>query len=59
MKLFDAEESAQDLVDDTPVADKGNFASRMREEKQESNNDSVISYRKRTGDKKPNFGGFK
>jgi hypothetical protein len=59
MKLFDAEESAQDLVDDTPVADKGNFASRMKDEKQEGNNDSVISYRKRAGDKKPNFGGFK
>ena len=59
MKLFDAEDSAQDLVDDTPVADKGNFASRMKEERKEGNDDSVISYRKRTGDKKPNFGGFK
>jgi len=59
MKLFDAEDSAQDLVDDTPVADKGNFASRMKEEQKQGNDDSVISYRKRTGDKKPNFGGFK
>ena len=57
MKLFDAEESAQDLVDDTPVADKGNFSSRMKEEK--SNDGSVLSYRKRNTEKKSNFGGFK
>lgn len=59
MKLFDAEESAQDLVDDTPVADKGNFSTRMKEEQKDDNDNGVISYRKRVGDKKPNFGGFK
>ena len=58
MKLFDAEDSAQDLVDDTPVADKGNFSSRMKEEKSGDNSSGVLSYRKRV-EKKPNFGGFK
>ena len=58
MKLFDAEDSAQDLVDDTPVADKDNFSSRMKEEKSGDNSSGVLSYRKRV-EKKPNFGGFK
>jgi len=58
MKLFDAEDSAQDLVDDTPVADKGNFSNRMKEEKSGDNSSGVLSYRKRV-EKKPNFGGFK
>tara|TARA_R110000851_G_scaffold35569_3_gene93384 strand:- start:79 stop:1509 length:1431 start_codon:yes stop_codon:yes gene_type:complete len=58
MKLFDAEDSAQDLVDDTPVADKGNFSNRMKEEKSGDNSSGVLSYRKKA-EKKPNFGGFK
>jgi archaellum biogenesis ATPase FlaH len=58
MKLFDAEDSAQDLVDDTPVADKGNFSNRMKDEKSGDNSSGVLSYRKRV-EKKPNFGGFK
>ena len=58
MKLFDAEDSAQDLVDDTPVADKGNFSNRMKGEKSGDNSSGVLSYRKKA-EKKPNFGGFK
>ena len=30
MKLYDVEESAQDLVDDTPIMDKGNFGDREK-----------------------------
>ena len=30
MKLYDVEESAQDLMDDTPVMDKGNFGEREK-----------------------------
>ncbi len=30
MKLYDVEDSAQDLVDDTPIMDKGNFGDREK-----------------------------
>ena len=60
MKLFDAEDSAQDLVNDssTPVADKGSFSSRMKEERGD-NKDNVLSYRNNKTKSKPDFGGLK
>ena len=52
MKLFDAEESAQDgLMDDTPLMDKADFGRRMQEEE-----GNITSFRPRN--KKPNFEGF-
>ena len=52
MKLFDAEDSAQDgLVDDVPLMDKSDFGRRMQEE-----DGNITSFRPRN--KKPNFEGF-
>jgi replicative DNA helicase len=52
MKLFDAEDSAQDgLVDDVPLMDKSDFGRRMQEEE-----GNITSFRPRN--KKPNFEGF-
>ena len=60
MKLFDAEDSAQDLVNDssTPVADKGSFGDRMKAEKGE-NKDNILSYRQNKTKSKPDFGELK
>jgi replicative DNA helicase len=60
MKLFDAEDNAQDLVNDTstPVADKGSFGDRMKAERSE-NKDNVLSYRSNKTKSKPDFGGLK
>ena len=56
MRLYDAEESAQDLMDDSgPVADKGAVGKRVNSERRD---DGVVSFRKRANDK-PNFGGLK
>jgi replicative DNA helicase len=57
MRLFDAEEGAQDLMDDTPTMDKGDVGSRLDAERDDTG--GVVSFRKRSGGKKPNFGGFK
>ena len=59
-KLFDAEDSAQDLVNDssTPVADKGSFGDRMKAEKGE-NKDNILSYRQNKTKSKPDFGELK
>jgi len=55
MRLFDAEESAQDLMDDSgPVADKGSVGQRVNSEK--GGFDGVVSFRKK---EKPKFEGFK
>ena len=52
MKLFDAEDSAQDgLVDDVPLMDKSDFGRRMQEEE-----GNITSFKPRN--KKPNFEGF-
>ena len=58
MRLFDAEEGAQDLMDDTPTMDKGDVGSRLDAERDDYN-DGVVSFKKRSSGKKPNFGGFK
>jgi hypothetical protein len=59
MKLYDAEESAQQgLVNDGPVADKGAFGERMKAERGE-NKDNVLSYRNNKPKSKPDFGGLK
>ena len=59
MKLYDAEESAQQgIVDDGPVADKGAFGERMKAERGE-NKDNVLSYRNNKPKSKPDFGGLK
>ena len=60
MRLFDAEDSAQDLVDDnsTPVADKGSFGDRIKAERSE-NKDNILSYRNNKNKSKPDFGGLK
>ncbi len=60
MRLFDAEDSAQDLVDDssTPVADKGSFGDRIKAERGE-NKDNILSYRNNKNKSKPDFGGLK
>jgi|TARA_B110000261_G_scaffold149995_1_gene177130 replicative DNA helicase len=59
MKLYDAEESAQQgIVDDGPVADKGAFGERMKAERGE-NKDNILSYRKNKPKSKPDFGGLK
>lgn len=57
MKLYDAEDSAQSLVDDAkPVMDRTSFSERMKAEKPTS--DNVLSYRSKQN-KKPDFGGLK
>jgi archaellum biogenesis ATPase FlaH len=57
MRLYDAEESAQNLVNDgKPVTDKASFADRMKSEK--PGNDNVLSYRSKQN-KKPDFGELK
>tara|TARA_R110002124_G_scaffold206041_1_gene372538 strand:- start:40 stop:1473 length:1434 start_codon:yes stop_codon:yes gene_type:complete len=59
MKLYDAEESAQQgIVDDGPVADKGAFGERMKAERGE-NKDNILSYRNNKPKSKPDFGGLK
>lgn len=54
MRLFDAEEDAQDLMDDTPTMDKGAIGKRVSSEKPDTGD--VISFNKRP---KPKFEGFK
>ena len=55
MRLFDAEESAQDLMDDTPAMDKGSVGQRLNSEREDFG-DGVVSFRKKH---KPKFEGFK
>jgi hypothetical protein len=56
MRLFDAEESAQDLMDDSgPVADKGSVGARVNSERRDDFG-GVVNFKKK---EKPNFGGFK
>lgn len=55
MRLFDAEENAQDLVDDTPAMDKGSVGERMSAERKDFG-DGVVSFKKKH---KPKFEGFK
>jgi archaellum biogenesis ATPase FlaH len=52
MKLFDAEDSAQDgVMDDVPLMDKADFGRRMQEDE-----GNITSFKPRN--KKPNFEGF-
>lgn len=56
MRLFDAEESAQTLMNDTgPVADKGAVGQRIASERKDGG--GVVSFKKRND--KPKFEGFK
>jgi hypothetical protein len=55
MRLFDAEENAQDLMDDTPTMDKGSVGQRVSAERDDFG-DGVVSFRKK---QKPKFEGFK
>lgn len=54
MRLFDAEEDAQDLMDDTPTMDRGNVGSRLDAERKDFGD--VVSFKKKG---KPKFEGFK
>ena len=57
MRLFDAEENAQDLMDDTPMMDRGAVGERLSAEKKDrSDTGEVLSFGKRS---KPKFEGFK
>jgi hypothetical protein len=57
MKLYDAEESAQDLVNDSKApANKGSYVDRT--DSDYSSDDNIVSYRSKQN-KKPNFGGLK
>jgi archaellum biogenesis ATPase FlaH len=56
MRLYDAEESAQDLMDDSgPVADRGAVGQRVSQERKDDFG-NVSSFRKK---EKPNFGALK
>jgi hypothetical protein len=54
MRLFDAEENAQDLMDDTPTMDRGDVGSRLDAERKDFGD--VVSFKKKS---KPKFEGFK
>jgi replicative DNA helicase len=57
MKLYDAEDSAQDLVSDSkPSANKSSYVDRT--DSDYSSDDNIVSYRSKQT-KKPNFGGLK
>jgi hypothetical protein len=57
MKLYDAEDSAQDLVSDSKAsANKSSYVDRT--EPTYASDDNIVSYRSKQG-KKPNFGGLK
>ena len=55
MRLFDAEESAQDLMDDTPMMDRGAVGERMNSEREDFG--EVLSFKNKKG-RKPKFEGF-
>jgi len=55
MRLYDAEESAQDLMDDTPTMDRGSVGNRIKSEKPDFGGE-VLSFNK--SKKKPKFEGF-
>lgn len=55
MRLFDAEENAQDLMDDTPTMDKGAVGQRLNDERNDFGD--VISFGRNKG--KPKFEGLK
>ena len=54
MRLFDAEPTAQDLVDDRPTMDKGAIGERINAEREDLG--EVLSFKK---NRKPKFEGFK
>ena len=56
MRLFDAEESAQDLMDDTPTMDRGAVGQRLASEKEDKG--EILSFKQRS-QPKPKFEGFK
>ena len=56
MRLFDAEEDAQDLVDDTPTMDKGAVGQRLKTEREDKG--EILSFRQKQS-AKPKFEGFK
>lgn len=56
MRLFDAEEDAQDLMDDSPTMDKGAVGKRLSGERDDFGAGDVLSFRKKS---KPKFDGFK
>lgn len=55
MRLFDAEESAQNLTDDTPTMDKGAVGQRLNSER--SDGGDIVSFKRLK--EKPKFEGFK
>ena len=56
MRLFDAEENAQDLMDDTPTMDRGSVGQRIASEREDKG--EIVSFRQRS-QSKPKFEGFK
>lgn len=56
MRLFDAEENAQDLMDDTPTMDRSSVGQRISSEREDKG--EVLSFRQRS-QSKPKFEGFK
>jgi hypothetical protein len=59
MRLYDAEEAAQDLMDDTPMMDRGDVGERLTKERKDFGDSAdVLSFNKK-GKGKRSFDGFK
>jgi archaellum biogenesis ATPase FlaH len=59
MRLYDAEEDAQDLMDDTPMMDRGDVGERLTKERKDFGDGAdVLSFNKK-GKGKRSFDGFK
>jgi hypothetical protein len=59
MRLYDAEEDAQDLMDDTPMMDRGDVGERLAKERKDFGDSAdVLSFNKK-GKGKRSFDGFK
>lgn len=59
MRLYDAEEDAQDLMDDTPMMDRGDVGERLTKERKDFGDSAdVLSFNKK-GKGKRGFDGFK
>jgi hypothetical protein len=59
MRLYDAEEDAQDLMDDTPMMDRGDVGERLTKERKDFGDSAdVLSFNKK-GKGKRSFDGFK
>jgi hypothetical protein len=55
MRLYDAEENAQDLMEDVPMMDRGEIGKRLTDERDDFSDDPSPKF----GKKKPKFKGFK